>query len=217
MLDFGPVRFILARHFGFYYGVENAIEISYRALSEAELGTNIAIGLDQDMAFHLLGSAWLEHCRKISSRQLALIVERTDAEQTTEISLTRPVLPEWLRRIFPGWLHRAVRRAKAWRHRAAAVQTPFARDARGLFASADAADLPVYAGDISDPQVCYFDEFTGLIARAGVVATNRLHVAVLSTLLGKPTFLWTGSNHKIASVYQYSLHGYPNVQLMAPP
>lgn len=34
VLDFGPVRFILARHFGFCYGVENAIEISYRALEE---------------------------------------------------------------------------------------------------------------------------------------------------------------------------------------
>ncbi|HEX7016055.1 MAG TPA: 4-hydroxy-3-methylbut-2-enyl diphosphate reductase [Cyclobacteriaceae bacterium] len=32
--DFGPVSFYLARHFGFCYGVENAIEISYRALDE---------------------------------------------------------------------------------------------------------------------------------------------------------------------------------------
>ncbi len=34
LLDFGPVQFIIARHFGFCYGVENAIEISYRALEE---------------------------------------------------------------------------------------------------------------------------------------------------------------------------------------
>lgn len=33
-LDFGPVKFYIARHFGFCYGVENAIEISYRALEE---------------------------------------------------------------------------------------------------------------------------------------------------------------------------------------
>ena len=33
-LDFGPVRFLLARHFGFCYGVENAIEIAYRAIAE---------------------------------------------------------------------------------------------------------------------------------------------------------------------------------------
>ena len=34
VLDFGPVRFKIARHFGFCYGVENAIEIAYRALDE---------------------------------------------------------------------------------------------------------------------------------------------------------------------------------------
>lgn len=31
-LDFGPVRFLLARHFGFCFGVENAIEIAYQTL-----------------------------------------------------------------------------------------------------------------------------------------------------------------------------------------
>lgn len=34
LLDLGAVRFILARHFGFCYGVENAIEISYKALED---------------------------------------------------------------------------------------------------------------------------------------------------------------------------------------
>ena len=34
IIDFGPVQFHLARHFGFCYGVENAIEISYKAIKE---------------------------------------------------------------------------------------------------------------------------------------------------------------------------------------
>jgi 4-hydroxy-3-methylbut-2-enyl diphosphate reductase len=34
LLDFGPVRFHLARHFGFCYGVENAIEIAYKTIEE---------------------------------------------------------------------------------------------------------------------------------------------------------------------------------------
>lgn len=34
LLDFGPVRFFIARHFGFCYGVENAIEISFKAIEE---------------------------------------------------------------------------------------------------------------------------------------------------------------------------------------
>jgi 4-hydroxy-3-methylbut-2-enyl diphosphate reductase len=34
ILDFGPVRFKIARHFGFCFGVENAIEIAYKVLAE---------------------------------------------------------------------------------------------------------------------------------------------------------------------------------------
>src|SRR5574337_1082994 len=34
ILDFGPIRFLIARHFGFCYGVENAIEISFKAVEE---------------------------------------------------------------------------------------------------------------------------------------------------------------------------------------
>lgn len=34
VLDFGPVVIYIARHFGFCYGVENAVEISFRAVEE---------------------------------------------------------------------------------------------------------------------------------------------------------------------------------------
>ncbi len=33
-LDFGPIKVLIARHFGFCYGVENAIEIAYKAVEE---------------------------------------------------------------------------------------------------------------------------------------------------------------------------------------
>lgn len=36
VLDFGNVRLHIARHFGFCYGVENAIEIAYKAVNENE-------------------------------------------------------------------------------------------------------------------------------------------------------------------------------------
>ncbi|RPD42545.1 4-hydroxy-3-methylbut-2-enyl diphosphate reductase [Chitinophaga barathri] len=36
LLDFGPLRILLARHFGFCYGVENAIEIAFRTVEENE-------------------------------------------------------------------------------------------------------------------------------------------------------------------------------------
>ncbi|HEU0064271.1 MAG TPA: 4-hydroxy-3-methylbut-2-enyl diphosphate reductase [Flavisolibacter sp.] len=34
LLDFGPIRFYLARHFGFCYGVENAIDIAFKTIEE---------------------------------------------------------------------------------------------------------------------------------------------------------------------------------------
>jgi 4-hydroxy-3-methylbut-2-enyl diphosphate reductase len=34
LLDFGPLKIYLARHFGFCYGVENAIEIAFTTLDE---------------------------------------------------------------------------------------------------------------------------------------------------------------------------------------
>ncbi|ASS48488.1 MAG: 4-hydroxy-3-methylbut-2-enyl diphosphate reductase [Candidatus Fluviicola riflensis] len=34
LLDFGNLKLVIARHFGFCYGVENAIEIAYRAIAE---------------------------------------------------------------------------------------------------------------------------------------------------------------------------------------
>lgn len=40
VLDFGPIKFLIARHFGFCYGVENAIEIAYKTIVENE-GKNI--------------------------------------------------------------------------------------------------------------------------------------------------------------------------------
>ena len=33
-LDFGSVKFLIARHFGFCYGVENAVEIAYKTINE---------------------------------------------------------------------------------------------------------------------------------------------------------------------------------------
>ena len=34
LLDYGPLKIYLARHFGFCYGVENAIEIAFRTIEE---------------------------------------------------------------------------------------------------------------------------------------------------------------------------------------
>ena len=58
-LDFGNVRLHIARHFGFCYGVENAIEIAYKAIAEND-GKRIFLlsemihnpGVNQDLLEH---------------------------------------------------------------------------------------------------------------------------------------------------------------------
>ena len=37
LLDLGTVQFYLARHLGFCYGVENAIDIAYKTIEEKEV------------------------------------------------------------------------------------------------------------------------------------------------------------------------------------
>jgi len=49
ILDFGPVRFFIARHFGFCYGVENAIEIAYKTIESRQGGTGKRIFLLSEM------------------------------------------------------------------------------------------------------------------------------------------------------------------------
>lgn len=49
------------------------------------------------------------------------------------------------------------------------------------------------------------DEWVGHHARASAVVANRLHSAVVSTILGKPTVLLPNSYHKNRSVYEFSL------------
>ena len=46
LLDFGPLKIYLARHFGFCYGVENAIEIAFETIDPAtRVGTKCASGV----------------------------------------------------------------------------------------------------------------------------------------------------------------------------
>jgi hypothetical protein len=55
------------------------------------------------------------------------------------------------------------------------------------------------------PYSSSFDEWVGHHARASAVVANRLHSAVVSTILGKPTVLLPNSYHKNRSVYEFSL------------
>ena len=46
-LDFGNMKIFLARHFGFCYGVENAIDIAYKTIEENQLNSEKKIQILQ--------------------------------------------------------------------------------------------------------------------------------------------------------------------------
>ena len=62
-----------------------------------------------------------------------------------------------------------------------------------------------------------FQSYVETIEKAGTVFTDRLHVAILSTILGKNTFLYPNRYHKSKGVYQQTLHKFPNTGLVEDP
>jgi len=59
-----------------------------------------------------------------------------------------------------------------------------------------------------------FEDFLDRIETSRRVYTDRLHVAILSTILGKDTTLFTNSYYKNKGVYEYSLSKYPNIKFI---
>jgi len=60
-----------------------------------------------------------------------------------------------------------------------------------------------------------FRDFVRLIEASKRVYTDRLHVAILATILGKETVLYSNSYYKNIGVYEYSLSNYyPNVNFV---
>ena len=97
-----------------------------------------------------------------------------------------------------------------------AAQTPFARGAaeRIVAEMPRLRDLPVCADDVARPDVCSFARFGELIAGAAAVATDRLPVAILASLLDKPTWVRPGTYHKVRGVFRQSLAMRRNVRLI---
>ena len=97
-----------------------------------------------------------------------------------------------------------------------AAQTPFARGAVERLTTEIPAlrGLPVYADDVARPDVCSFARFGELLAGAAAVATDRLPVAILASLLDKPTWVRPGTYHKVRGVFRQSLTLRKNVRLI---
>jgi len=70
----------------------------------------------------------------------------------------------------------------------------------------------IVAGDIS--LLDDFRDFVNLIEGSRKVFTDRLHVAILATILGKDTILYPNSYYKNKGVYEYSLSKYSNLKFV---
>lgn len=72
--------------------------------------------------------------------------------------------------------------------------------------------MPVVSKDVN--LLRSYSSFVETISDSAVVYTDRLHVSILSAILGKETYLLPNSYHKNKSAYEYSLKRFPNVNFI---
>jgi hypothetical protein len=68
--------------------------------------------------------------------------------------------------------------------------------------------------DLSAVQYATYDEYRRVLRSADAVVTDRLHVGLPAAILGKRVVLVEAGYHKLQGVYERSLAGLPNVQLV---
>lgn len=170
------------------------------------------IGLDHDMAFRLAGSALLGELLAGRTPRHNLIVERFDIERPDRRLRRRPGRAAVSRLVPPslkGRLRPHLARTRAILNRG------FQDEARRLLAASAFPDLPEVSGDLSNPLLYSFDEFLGIIRDSGVVVTQRLHVGILSALLGIETWLDDRGYYKIRGIWEQSMESMAHVHLLS--
>ncbi|MCP5363943.1 MAG: polysaccharide pyruvyl transferase family protein [Hyphomicrobiales bacterium] len=182
---------------------------------ERGLPPNCVVGLDHCTAFHLKSSSWVDDFRNVESRHV-LVVDRLDAESRQTGPWRRlihhgkawfsPRLPKTVKKFsYPKVATLLGQMHSEYRESCIALMEQYTRAARAY---------PILAKDISLPNVCSFDDFCHIIAGSAAVFTTRLHVGVLSAMVGRPTFLFEGNNHKIRGIYEHSMVDWPHVRLV---
>ncbi len=196
---------------------------SLEILKDIAFSKNVNFGIDHDTAFQLRDSIYLKKLNFYTAQKHILVVERNDPESITDIY--KPQTKPSLKNYIPRPAKRVINRHLLWPLRRAAIyknvpelgqDTVFVKSCHEqvLGDYPDLYPLPLCAADISDPAICSFKYFSRLIAESAVVASTRLHVGILAAILGKPTYVKSGSYHKIRGIYEYSMQDMPNVKLM---
>ena len=161
-----------------------------------------------DAAFALATSNFIEVLKSKSKASHVLVVERFDNESATE-SPGLFKISEKIRALVPESIRRALKSRMLDRIYSS---TPFAESIQASLPD-DLRELPLMAGDVSQQQNYSFATFIASINEAACVHATRLHVAILAAMLGKPTVLYAGKNHKFKGIYEYSMRDLGHVKL----
>lgn len=166
---------------------------SYGELKRQNLRADCEFGHSQDLALELRDAPLITELRSESTDAHVLAAMRKDKEGGESLinSLRGDWLPRCLRTPLSKLRDKIVYRSK-----------------RGIFESiltAEAVEGSIITRDISVSVA--FEDFLSTVTHASLVVTDRLHVAILSHMLKKRTYLLAGNYHKNRGVYEYSLHG----------
>lgn len=175
-------------------------------------GCPVSFGLDHDMAFRLSGSPLIEKLTHDRAPRHNLIVERYDIERPSRGLKRRPARAA-VSRFLPAALKDLLRPHLA-RSRAA-LGRAFQHEAESLLRTGTWSGLPTISGDLSNSRLFPFDEFLASIRDSGTVVTQRLHVGVLSALLGVETWLDDRGYYKIPAIWEQSMSSMPHVHLLS--
>jgi exopolysaccharide biosynthesis predicted pyruvyltransferase EpsI len=174
---------------------------SHDFLSGLDLPENVGIELSQDLAFELRGSDFVAEQRSLSSENHILCAMRKDREGQAGV----------LAKTSGSWLPKSIRKPLSkLRDRMVAGRSSGLID-QVLAGIPAAKSTEVLYRDVSVS--VDFDGFCRAIREARAIITNRLHIAILGTLLDKEVHLVRGSYHKIQGVYDFSLKDNPKVRL----
>ncbi|MEZ6233637.1 MAG: polysaccharide pyruvyl transferase family protein [Phycisphaerales bacterium] len=175
-------------------------------IEDAGIGDDgIGVLLDPDMAFELESEPVVTQ-RRDAAQSTVVMVERTDVEHVSvgmnskKLGLRKKIArhtPPWLKRA----LYPAVNAARATR------RTTFREQCEAMLREhcPEAVDLKRDIADVSNVNTCPFESFCDRIAAARVVFTTRLHAGIFGAMLGRRTFVFEGSYHKVRGIYELSM------------
>jgi exopolysaccharide biosynthesis predicted pyruvyltransferase EpsI len=187
---------ILSRYADRFAGLFCRDKRSFQNLINAKLPETIVHGLSHDLSLYLKDSEWLTELKSNLSEEYILVALRRDHEMYPglEEKFVEKILPVMNEKIARKILHWARKRAKR-------------RKVKNI-ARATKDRSPIKNVDI---WLFEDSQYLRTICSAKQVHTDRLHVMIVSAMLGKKVFAYKTLYDKLENVYEHSLKGWADV------